>query len=170
MTWYPPDQIPSGTPHGSAGVCLTTSGEIVLVKIRDVDYWELPAGRPEGNENWEQTLRREVAEEGCATVLDADLIGFCRTCNETDGTVRVRSYWKTTVQVNDWKPLHEIESRMVIAPRLALPYLSLVHKPITIRAMVEAGALDKRNVDERGRSASACKNHLDGRQQCGLCG
>jgi ADP-ribose pyrophosphatase YjhB (NUDIX family) len=133
---------PNGTPHGSAGVCLTTSGDIVIVKIKGVEYWEFPAGRPEGEESWKETLIREVSEEACSTVLEAKLRGFCKTRNESEGTIRVRSFWKAIVRVDDWNPTHEIESRLIIEPKMSLAYLSEVHKPITVRAMIEAGALD----------------------------
>ena len=141
LTWHPPAQLPPGLPHGSAGVCLTPSGELVLIKIRGVGYWEFPGGRPEGGESWEETLRREVAEEACAKVLDAKLLGFCGTWNQSDDTVRIRSYWKAMVRLEVWNPMHEIEARIVIPPATAFSYLSKVHLPISARAMVEAGAV-----------------------------
>jgi ADP-ribose pyrophosphatase YjhB (NUDIX family) len=45
---------------------------------RDGVIWDLPAGRPEPGESWEQTLRREMDEEACATVIAARLLGFTR--------------------------------------------------------------------------------------------
>ena len=75
ISWHPPEAVPDGTPHGAAGVCVTGSGEVVLISENGVD-WDLPAGRPEGDETWEQTLRREMLEEACATVVDARLLGF----------------------------------------------------------------------------------------------
>jgi len=40
VTWSPAPRPPSGTNHGSSGVCLTTAG-IVLVS-QDGERWELP--------------------------------------------------------------------------------------------------------------------------------
>jgi NADH pyrophosphatase NudC (nudix superfamily) len=37
----------------------------------DGTIWDLSAGRPEPSESWEQTLRREMDEEACATVVGA---------------------------------------------------------------------------------------------------
>jgi NUDIX domain len=39
----------------------------------DGERWGWPGGRPDGNESWEQTLRREVLEEACAIVRHARL-------------------------------------------------------------------------------------------------
>jgi predicted NUDIX family NTP pyrophosphohydrolase len=62
--------------------------------------WDWPAGRTEGDETWELTLRREILEEVCATVVDARLLGFCRSVciagREAD-LVLVRSFWRARV-------------------------------------------------------------------------
>jgi len=72
VSWHRPPTAPTGTAHGAAGVCVIENGEIVLISNNDSD-WDLPAGRTEGDETWEQTLRREMLEEACATVVDARL-------------------------------------------------------------------------------------------------
>ena len=77
VSWHPPLEPPDGTPHGAAGVCLTAAGGVVVISPDGV-AWDLPAGRPEPGESWEQTLRREVDEEACAAVVEARLLGFTR--------------------------------------------------------------------------------------------
>jgi ADP-ribose pyrophosphatase YjhB (NUDIX family) len=57
---------------------LDRNGEIVLIS-HDGELWDLPAGRPEGCETLEETLRREMLEEACATVLQTRLLGFVRS-------------------------------------------------------------------------------------------
>ena len=52
VSWHLPPTPPDGTPHGASGVCVTGEGNVVLVS-NDGQIWDLPAGRPEGNENWE---------------------------------------------------------------------------------------------------------------------
>src|SRR6266498_2821684 len=59
--WCPPPDPPAGTPHGAAAVCVS-GGRVVLVSS-DGRRWGLPGGRPEPQERWVDTLRREVAEE-----------------------------------------------------------------------------------------------------------
>ena len=56
--WHPPDRpAPAGKGHGSSGVCVTASGDIVLISP-DGEFWDLPGGRPEAGENWRETLDR----------------------------------------------------------------------------------------------------------------
>lgn len=76
MSWHSPPYAPVGRLHGSAGLCVVGS-DLVLVTTDGVT-WDFPAGRPEGDESWEETLRREVLEEACAVVTSARLLGFSR--------------------------------------------------------------------------------------------
>ena len=59
-TWFPSHDVPKGKRHGSAGICVTDNGEVVLI-TQDGKSWGFPGGRPEGSESWEETLRREVS-------------------------------------------------------------------------------------------------------------
>jgi len=77
IAWHSPLSVPEGTPHGANAFCITLDDQIVLIS-GDGERWGWPGGRPEGDESWEQTLRREVLEEVCATVSNARLLGFCR--------------------------------------------------------------------------------------------
>ena len=94
--WYPPP----GTPHGAAAVCV--SGDQVVLVSSDGQRWALPGGRPEPHEQWVDTLRREVAEEACAVVERATLLGFTRgEClrGPQEGLVLVRSMWRAEVRL-----------------------------------------------------------------------
>src|SRR5882672_4818822 len=68
--WHSPLAVPVGKAHGANGWCVTADGGVVLIS-NDGERWGWPGGRPEGDESWEQTLRREVMEEACAVVVDA---------------------------------------------------------------------------------------------------
>src|SRR3954453_5535067 len=74
VTWHPPTRPPSGTAHGSQAICVSDAGHVLITG--DGQAWGWPGGRPEGNETWLDTLRREVQEEACATVTEAQLLGF----------------------------------------------------------------------------------------------
>ena len=122
-SWHPPVlPAPKGTRHGSAGICFTSDGDVVLVSF-DSERWDFPAGRPEGNEDWRATLGREVFEEACASVEEARLLGFskgvCITGPE-EGLVLVRSLWRAAVSLHRWEPKHEISHRLVVPSDKAL--------------------------------------------------
>ncbi len=116
-SWHSPLAPPDGTPHGASGVCVIGEGEIVLIS-RDGEHWGLPGGRTEASETWEETLRRELHEEACATVVQARLLGFSRSicvAGTQLGLVLVRSFWRAEVELAAWKPRFEIPHRRVLA-------------------------------------------------------
>ena len=150
-SWHPSVlPAPSGKPHGSAAVCLTTAGDVVLVSS-DGKSWELPGGRPEGDEDWRATLEREVIEEACACVEEASLLGFskgvCRRGPEK-GLVLVRSLWRVVVSLRQWEPRHEISHRRLVPSDTALAQINLPQglRPIYRRWFHEAlaGSSDSR--------------------------
>lgn len=117
VLWYPPPEAPAGKRHGAAGICVTLQGEVVLIS-NDGTLWDLPAGRPESNEDWRDTLRREMHEEACVTVIAERLLGFCVSrCTQgpQTGVVLVRSFWLALVSVDDWDPQFEIECRRIVS-------------------------------------------------------
>jgi ADP-ribose pyrophosphatase YjhB (NUDIX family) len=122
---------------------VTPAGEIVLISP-DGKLWDLPAGRPETVETWEDTLRREMLEEACATVLEATLLGFTRgVCVQGPerGRVLVRSVWRAEVELAPWQPRFEIRHRRVVAAADVMGQLVLdthAFAPIIRRELQEA--------------------------------
>jgi ADP-ribose pyrophosphatase YjhB (NUDIX family) len=142
--WHGPDETPPGTPHGAAGVCVGPGDELVLISP-DGRRWGLPAGRPEGDETHEETLRRELREEACVEVLDARLLGYSRgECvrGHERGLVLVRSFWRAEVRIDPWEPEFEIEHRRLVPSSVATHYVlgpgGAVDR-VHLRALVEAG-------------------------------
>lgn len=104
----------------------------------------MPAGRTEGDETWEQTLRREMLEEACATVIDTRLLGFCRgscVAGPEAGLVLVRSFWRARVLLGAWEPRFEISHRRVVPATEVLSHLPPPFLPILRRALADAGVL-----------------------------
>lgn len=123
---------------------MTPRGEIVVVS-RDGDRWEFPAGRPEDNESWEETLRREVREEACANVVRARLLGFTRgvcASGSDEGLVLVRSMWRADVELGPWEPGLEISHRRLVPADRLMDDLGVAALPfarINARMIHEAG-------------------------------
>lgn len=142
VTWHGPASAPDGKPHGSAGICVTPQGSIVIIS-HDGIRWDLPAGRSEGDEGWEDTLRRELREEACAEVKAARLLGFSRgRCihGHERGLVLVRALWRADVELEVWRPRFEVQHRRVVSVSELLSHLTAPegHLRIYQRALVEA--------------------------------
>jgi ADP-ribose pyrophosphatase YjhB (NUDIX family) len=146
VSWHPPPEPPDGTPHGAEGVCVTADGDVVVISP-DGTIWDLPAGRPEPGESWEQTLRREMDEEACATVVGVRLLGFTRgqcLSGPERGKVLVRSVWRAEVELRPWEALFEIADRRVVPPDAVEDALSLGAHPfaaIIRRELAEAALI-----------------------------
>jgi ADP-ribose pyrophosphatase YjhB (NUDIX family) len=145
VAWCSPGSVAVGKPHGANGWCVTAENGVVLISS-DATRWGWPGGRPEGDESWEQTLRREILEETCALVGDARLLRFCRGACLTGpeaGLVLVRSIWRATVELLPWEPQFEIGHRRVVPATELLAHLWIEegYAPIYHRALAEAGLL-----------------------------
>jgi len=140
--WYPPPDPPPGAPHGAAAVCVSDD-QVVLIST-DGQRWGLPGGRPEPHERWIDTLRREVAEEACAVVERARLLGFTRgICirGPEEGLVLVRSMWRAEVRLERWAPRFEIPYRRLLPANEALRSVTIAEPsvgPIYRRMFAEA--------------------------------
>ena len=140
--WHPPGEAPAGRPHGANGLCITTNDNVVLIS-NDGRRWGWPGGRPEGDESWEQTLRREISEETCCVVRDARLLGYCRSrclSGPEQGLVLVRSVWRAEVDLMQWEPRFEIAHRRVVpvTELLSNLWMETGFEPIYYRALREA--------------------------------
>ena len=143
MAWHPPGEAPPGLPHGANAFCVTGDGEVVLISS-DGSRWGWPGGRPERDESWEDTLRREMLEEACAEVTSARLLGFVRSrclTGPEEGRVLVRSIWRADVRLLPWQPEFEIPFRRVVPARDLARHLWMEDgaEPIYSRAAREAG-------------------------------
>lgn len=144
-SWHSPITAPAGTPHGANAFCITADDQVVLIS-NDGERWGWPGGRPEGNETWEQTLRRELLEEICAIVHGARLLGFCRGACLTGpekGRVLVRSVRRAEVELLPWEPRFEIAHRQAVPAADLVSHLWMEEgfEPIYHRTLTEAGLI-----------------------------
>jgi ADP-ribose pyrophosphatase YjhB (NUDIX family) len=124
---------------------VTSADDVVLISP-DGTIWDLPAGRPEPGESWEQTLHREMNEEACAMVVAARLLGFTRgqcVAGPERGLVLVRSVWRADVELRPWEARFEIADRRVVAPAAIEDALTLGSHPFAaiIRRELREAAL-----------------------------
>ena len=143
--WHAPVEPPLGTPLGANGLWVT-AGDCVVLISNDAERWGWPGGRPEGDESWEQTLRREVLEEACCIVREPRLLGFCRSAclsGPEKGRVLVRSVWRAEVELLPWEPRFEIAHRRVVRADELLSTLWMEEgfEPIYHRALKEAALM-----------------------------
>jgi ADP-ribose pyrophosphatase YjhB (NUDIX family) len=142
IAWYPPPDPPEGMPHGSSAVAWADD-QVVLISS-DGDHWGFPGGRPEDGEGWLDVLRREIQEEACATVTGQRLLGFSKgQCIEGEhfGLVLVRAWWSATVDLEAWRPQHEITHRKLVPAQAVHSsiWIEEGHAPIFRRILTEAG-------------------------------
>ena len=103
--------------------------------------WDIPAGRSEGEGEWEETLCREVREEACAVVTKARLLGYSRghrVQGEEIGPALVRSIWLAQVGLLDWNPQFETRFRKRVSPGEALQLVLPEYERFWARAFHEA--------------------------------
>jgi len=147
VSWHLPTAEPAGQPHGASAFCVTSDASVVLISA-DGERWGWPGGRPENDETWVETLRREMLEEACAVVREATLLGFTKSvCVRGDeaGLELVRSIWCAVVDVLPWDPRFEIPYRRIVPIAELEAHLSMERglEPIYRRALIEAGLRER---------------------------
>lgn len=115
LTWLPGYRPgPAETVRQVSGLCFTGEALLLLVSQNGAN-WNLPGGNPEAGEGWEQTLRREVAEEACAEVRHCRLLGAVRVEGLTPQPYFQLRFWARVRQL-PFQPEHETRHRLGVPP------------------------------------------------------
>jgi len=82
IEWFPATKLPKLHPVTQVyGVCFNHSGQILIVKT--TKNWQLPGGHPERGESYEETLKREVDEEGDIDIENLIPLGYQKVTRYT---------------------------------------------------------------------------------------
>lgn len=136
-----PRAIPDHEVGRSEAITMTAGGQVVAVGEGEPLVWGWPGGRREPGESLEETLRREVAEEACARVIDHRLLGYQRFAylvgDEVD-YVRTDAMFWARVGLEPFEARFETTARRLMTASEALVEPMWRH-PITKRlfAMVD---------------------------------
>ncbi|RLT28105.1 MAG: hypothetical protein DWI48_01745 [Chloroflexi bacterium] len=101
LSWTPASiEVPVGMNQGASGLCRVASGELVVISVDGGASWDLPGGRPRGDESLRQTLDRGLWDEAGVRASEATLLGYARSAclaGPHQGLVLVRSIWLADV-------------------------------------------------------------------------
>jgi 8-oxo-dGTP pyrophosphatase MutT (NUDIX family) len=147
--WAPPaEQVTQ-----ALGICFTTDGRVVMVTWNE-QQWTFPGGTVEPGETVREALIREVAEEACSTVVACEYLACQHVADplNPDGTTSYyQTRWWARVNVNPWRPEHEMTGRRLVPPDLVLPTLFWSEKVIARRLLDLALAADHRHTTQHPR-------------------
>jgi hypothetical protein len=110
VSWLPRSSGYEDVARQSIGFAVTGDGRTVIVRHRD-GRKHIPGGTRESSETLRDTLERELREEACARVVDAELLGYLRAARRgTDGVsdIHYGSRWWARVELDQWAPVWEM--------------------------------------------------------------
>lgn len=141
--WMPPlEQVTQ-----SYGLCFTADRRVVLVADPSLG-WNLPGGTVEPGEGLFATLVREVAEEACARVIQAEYLAS-QHVHDPDGpsgrTSYFQSRWWARVELDPWSPRFETTERRLVAPEVVATEISWKDTTILTRLMEFALEVENRH-------------------------
>jgi 8-oxo-dGTP pyrophosphatase MutT (NUDIX family) len=139
--WMPPEHLITQ----ALGLCFTTDGKVLMVTW-DGQQWTFPGGTVEDGETIEQTLIREVAEEGCARVVACKYLAAQHVAdpyNPNGGPSYYQTRWWARVELDPWQPQHEMLDRRLVPPDQVLATLFWSRKEVAGRLFDLARRVDR---------------------------
>jgi 8-oxo-dGTP pyrophosphatase MutT (NUDIX family) len=101
------------------GICVTETGEIVLISGED-GLWGLSGGGKEVGETTAETFAREVWEEACSRVVESHFLFAVRFVElDEHGSVHhggLHAKMWARVELEEWNPQFEMTRRRLVSP------------------------------------------------------
>lgn len=138
--WIPPRSLVTQ----ALGLCFTTDRLVVMVTW-DGQQWTFPGGTVEDGETVQQALIREVAEEACARVVFYRYLAAQHVAdpdNPNGGPSYYQTRWWARVELDPWRPQHEMIARRLVIPDHVLPTLCWSRKEVAARLLDLAVQVD----------------------------
>ena len=101
MLWREGFKLTSQWHTQVSGYVFNEKGELLIV--RNEKTWTVPGGHPEGSEAYEETLNRELMEEACVTLKDANYLGAVEVVENGETYYQIRY----TAKVNEVLPFKQ---------------------------------------------------------------
>ena len=155
VTWHDANFVPPrNLVTQASGICFTDDNRVVLVTL-DGKSLSLPGGHPEGDETIEDSFRREVAEEACATVTNLVYLG-AQEVNDPENQSGLKTYYQTRfwarVQIDEFKQKQDTIARKLVTPPSAInASLRWNHTKILEAIMEAALECEQRFKENRNR-------------------
>ena len=140
VSWLPRPSGYEDVARQAIGFAVTGDGHGVIVRNRDGGEF-IPGGTREAGESLRETLERELREEACARVVDAELFGYLRAARRgPDGVTDIHygSRWWARVELDQWAPEWEMAERRLVPYTDVLGELHAWRFPVNERWITEA--------------------------------
>lgn len=125
-----------------SGYIFNDKNEMLIVKNKN---WTIPGGHLEGNESYEETLRREIIEESNVEIKNIKFLGQVKVTNQNNGEVNYQlRYTAETDVIGDFKQKEfEVSERLFINPMEVTSYIPWANG--VVFSLEVKAALDSQN-------------------------
>jgi ADP-ribose pyrophosphatase YjhB (NUDIX family) len=102
-----------------SGFCVDRENKVLIVKVKNERNWRIPGGHPEEGETLEQTLIREINEEGAVGIKSIEMLGFVEVIDPDNSSIEGTHYLQIRfialiTDVKNFKTAFETDERKFV--------------------------------------------------------